>query len=81
MNSKMNMLRFLTKVNPATGKQNTMTTAQARSMFKIKNVAARIYDLRQDGFRIYTNNRKLKDGRVVKAYRLHNAESISHLFA
>lgn len=80
MNAKMNILRYLTKTDARTGKQNTLTTAQARSMFKVDNIAARIYDLRQDGFRIYTNNRKLKDGRMVKAYRLHGAEEVSQLF-
>ena len=80
MNAKINILRYLTKPDARTGKQNTLTTAQARSMFKVDNIAARIYDLRQDGFRIYTNNRKLKDGRMVKAYRLHGAEEVSQLF-
>jgi hypothetical protein len=79
MNAKMSILRYLTKTN-ADGKQNTMTTAHARTMFKVKNIAARIYDLRKEGFRIYTNNRKLKDGRIVKAYRLADAKNVSQLF-
>ena len=59
MSSKLNILRYLTKTN-ASGKQNELTTAQARAMFKVQHVAARIYDLRSEGFRIYTNNRRLK---------------------
>lgn len=80
MSSKMNILRYLTKTN-SEGKQNQLTTAQARAMFKIQNVSARIYDLRSEGFRIYTNNRRLKDGRRVKAYRLADAQSVSKMFA
>ena len=80
MSSKMSILRFLTKTSN-TGKQNTLTVSQARAMFKVKNIAARIYDLRQEGFRIYTNNRKLHDGRKVKAYRLADAQSVSKIFA
>ncbi len=80
MSSKMNILRYLSKTNND-GKQNELTTRQARAMFKVQHVAARIYDLRSEGFRIYTNNRRLKDGRRVKAYRLADAQSVSKMFA
>lgn len=80
MNAKMKILRFLTKKNSATGKQNTLTTAHARTMFKVKNIAARIYDLRKEGFRIYTNTRKLSDGREVCAYRLAGADDVLHKY-
>lgn len=63
MASKQAILKYLSK-----GK--TLTTKQARSMFKIKNVAARIYDLRGDGVDIKTSLRKLTDGRMVKSYHI-----------
>lgn len=81
MNTKMSILRYLTKTN-ADGKQNTLTKAQARTMFKAKNIAARIYDLRKDGFVISTIDRQMSDGRTVKAYRLEDkSENVSKLFA
>jgi hypothetical protein len=49
---------------------NTFTTKQARSRFGIKNVAARIFDLRQEGHCIYTNTKKLSDGTKTTEYRL-----------
>lgn len=81
MNTKMNILRYLSKTN-AEGKQNTLTKAQARTMFKAKNIAARIYDLRKEGFVIATIDRQMSDGRVVKAYRLEDkSDKVSKLFA
>lgn len=79
MSAKLSILRYLTKLNQK-GKQNTLTTAQGRTMFKVQNISARIFDLRNEGYRIYTNIRKLSDGRVVKAYRLADAESVSKMF-
>ena len=52
----------------STGK--TLTAAQARFQYGIKNVGARIHELRSDGHAIYTNQRTLKDGRKVAEYRL-----------
>jgi hypothetical protein len=49
---------------------NTFTSAQARARFGITNVSARINELRKDGFPIYTNTKKLEDGRKITFYRL-----------
>ena len=49
---------------------NTFTTKQARSRFGIKNVAARIHDLRQEGYCIYSNPKKMSDGKKTIVYRL-----------
>lgn len=52
------------------GGYNTFTVKQARRRFGIKNVSARINELRQEGYCIYTNKKTLKDGRKIKFYRL-----------
>jgi len=46
-----------------------ITTEQARSRFGITNVAARVYDLREEGFPVYTNMKKI-NGSKVHVYRL-----------
>jgi len=66
MSAKEKMLAVLSKT---TG-YNTFTAAQARSRFGIRNVAARINELREEGYAIYTNTRKLADGRTISFYRL-----------
>lgn len=48
MAAKTAMLKYLSK-----GK--TLTIRQARTLFKVKNVAARIHDLRNDGHPIVTH--------------------------
>lgn len=69
MNVKDRMLKFLSK----DGKYNTFTTAQARNMFGITNVAARINELREEGYPIYTNQKTLSNGRKITYYRLGKA--------
>lgn len=49
---------------------NTFTTKQAQRRFGITNVAARIAELRQEGYCIYTNTVTLSDGTKTKSYRL-----------
>lgn len=66
MNAKQKILSYLSK----TSGYNTLTVKQAQNMFKIKNVSARVEELRKDGYAIYTNTRKLADGRTVTYYRL-----------
>jgi len=56
MSSKTAILKYLSK-----GK--TLSTKQARSMFKIVNVAGRIHDLRNDGQPIVTHMQTAKNGR------------------
>ena len=57
----------------STGKN--LTEAEARSRYGIKRLSARIYDLREAGFPIFTNKRVMKGGanrgKQVTAYRMH----------
>lgn len=66
MNVKEKMLRFLTKDEG----RNTFSVRQAQHMWNITNVGARIHELRQDGYPIYTNVRFRADGTAVAVYRL-----------
>ena len=50
-----------------TGKN--VTVAEARKRFGVKRFAARVFELRNKGFRIYTNKVNV-GGRKVTAYRL-----------
>ena len=49
---------------------NTFTVKQAQRRFGVKNVSARIEELRQEGHCIYTNTKKLEDGTKVSYYKL-----------
>jgi predicted ArsR family transcriptional regulator len=66
LSAKQRMLNTLKK----TSGYNTFTTKQAQTRFGISNVAARIEELRQEGNVIYTNTKKLEDGRKISFYRL-----------
>jgi len=66
LSAKQRMLRTLAKT---TG-YNTFSVAQGRSRFGVKNVSARIAELRQEGYPIYTNIRTRGDGSKVSIYRL-----------
>jgi hypothetical protein len=66
LSAKQKMLNTLQK----TEGYNTFTVAQAQHRFGIKNVSARIDELRKEGHVIYTNSRKLSDGRKINFYRL-----------
>lgn len=66
---KERIVKFLTKSEGT----NTFTTAQARSWFGVENVAARIAELRQEGYPIYTNVRVREDGTKKYIYRLGKA--------
>ena len=68
LSAKQKMLAVLKKQDG----YNTFTTKQAQRRFGISNVAARIDELRQEGHCIYTNSRKLEDGRKITYYRLGN---------
>ena len=50
------------------GTDRTMTVAQARSMFKIKNVTARISELRAEGIDIRTTMTENRNGRERAVY-------------
>ena len=64
--AKQKMLKTLTK----TRGYNTFSTAQARARFGVKNVSARIAELRKEGYAIYTNIRNRANGTKVAVYRL-----------
>ena len=66
LTAKQKMLQTLTKT---TG-YNTFSVAQARARFGITNVAARIAELRNEGYAIYTNMKSRADGTKVAVYRL-----------
>lgn len=66
LSAKQKMLAALKQ----TSGYNTFTTKQAQKRFGIQNVAARIDELRQEGNCIYTNSRKLENGRKITYYRL-----------
>ena len=66
MNVKQKMLQTLTK---KTG-YNTFSVAQGRVRFGVKNIAARIAELRTEGYSIYTNIKSRKDGSKFAVYRL-----------
>lgn len=61
-----------------------LTVTEARSKFGIKRLAARIHELREEGFPIYTNSVVVKggknSGRKVTAYRLNLNETPEVLF-
>ena len=66
LSAKNRMLETLKK----TSGYNTFTVAQAQKRFGVKNVSARIEELRKEGHCIYTNTKQLKDGRKITFYRL-----------
>jgi len=66
MSAKQRLLNFLSKKDG----YNTLSVAQARARFGIQNVAARISELRQEGYAIYTNMKTRGDGSKVAVYRL-----------
>lgn len=64
--AKSRILAFLSKKSG----YNTLSVAQARARFGIRNVTATIRNLRLEGYSIYTNTRKRGDGSKVSVYRL-----------
>ena len=73
-NRKTQAERLVARLSTGTG----LTVAEARSKFGVQRLAARIHELRNDGFRIYTNTIKVKSGpnrgKKVTAYRLASVE-------
>jgi len=69
-NRKTQAEKLFARLNEGTD----LTVAEARSKFGVQRLAARIHELRNEGFRIYTNTIKLKRGpnrgKKVTAYRL-----------
>ena len=65
MSAKQKMLSVLQN-------NGVFTIKQARNRFGIKNVAARIHDLRKEGYCIYSNVKKNSKGKKVTTYRIGN---------
>lgn len=63
ISARNSMLRYLSR-----GEQ--VTTKQARTMFKISNVADLVYRLRNEGVPIYTNRVTTSRGEETFAYRI-----------
>jgi len=63
--AKYKILGYLSK----TSGYNTLTVAKAQSMFGIRNVAARIDELRKEGHAIYSNSKKV-NGKKINFYRM-----------
>ena len=51
---------------------NTVTTKQARTLFKVENVSDLVYRLRNAGVSVYTNRVTTSRGEKTFAYRLGN---------
>jgi hypothetical protein len=49
---------------------NSVTTRQARTMFKVENVADLVYRARNEGISVYTNRATNSRGQRVFVYRL-----------
>jgi hypothetical protein len=49
---------------------NTVTTKQARTLFKVNNVADVVYRLRNEGLSVYTNRVTTSRGEKAFAYRI-----------
>lgn len=66
VSAKQKILNYLKKSEG----YNTLTVKQAQTKFGIKNVSARVEELRKEGHCIYTNTVKRADGSKVQAYRI-----------
>lgn len=69
MSAREKMLAFLRRPEWL-GWGNTFSVAQARAWYGIQNVSARIHELREEGWPIYTNVRTRGDGSKVFVYRM-----------
>lgn len=49
---------------------NSVTTRQARTLFKVQNIADLVYRARNAGLSVYTNRRYNSRGKKVFSYRL-----------
>ena len=63
MSAISSMLNYLSK-------GNSVTTKQARAMFKVENVSDLVYRLRNEGVSVYTNRVVTSRGEKTFAYRL-----------
>jgi len=52
---------------------NQLTKTEARKRLGVRRLAARIFDLRNEGYIIYTNTGTVR-GRKVTQYRLDNSQ-------
>lgn len=60
---------------------NTVTSRQARTLFKVENVADLVYRARNEGISVYTNRVTNSRGEKVFSYRLGNpSEAFANYF-
>lgn len=65
LSAKQKIVNYLNKHS-----DRGLTVSQARAMFGIQNVSARIDELRQEGHVIYTNTKTRADGTRFNLYRM-----------
>ena len=60
---------------------NSVTSRQARTLFKVKHISTITYNLRNNGVPVYTNRVVNSRGKKVCVYRIGaaNKEFLSHL--
>lgn len=60
------------------GTGHHLTVSEARNRLGIQRLAARIFELREEGFEIFTNKVRSRaganNGKIVTAYKLQNPE-------
>jgi biotin operon repressor len=66
LSAKQKMLNYLNKKEG----YNTFSVAQGRRLFGVQNIAARIEELRQEGYCIYTNRVTKNDGTKTSVYKI-----------
>ncbi len=78
MSVKEKLLAYLSKPDYM---WNTLSVAQARARFNAWNISARVYELREEGWPIYTNTRYRADGSKVNVYRMGTPSRSMKLYA
>lgn len=73
-NAQEKIIKFLlgynSELTPGANKQTTLSVAQARARFRIRNVAARVLELRENGWNIFSNRFLNSEGKVKHQYIL-----------
>jgi len=69
-NQKRLILEHLKRFNPDTGRRHTLTPLEALGMFGIFRLAARVKELREDGYQIATHLKTDAMGKRYAKYEL-----------
>lgn len=70
MTQKQVILKHLKTYNPDTGRRHTITPLEALGMFGIYRLAARIKELKEDGYNIVTHLKTDATGKRYAKYEL-----------